>query len=313
SMERLTADIISPELQPLPPTGCIVRTKAAELIHETKFSDVADEAKAASATDEIKAANAADEAKAASATGGTRAVNAADSTIMAESGNGTALLGYFFELIEQYARLLHMARYRSCYTCLRDAPDAVEAVLQELAVRQEYQEIVTDSEKLYQMLSEYGNSHKDTRPLRMYQDNMLSLSKLYSIESKMETALESRVWLKSGGYLIIEPTEALTVIDVNTGKYEARKSNEEAILTVNLEAAREVALQLRLRNLSGIIIVDFINMTHNNSKSQVMNLLKQLVGKDRIKTTIVDMTPLGLVEITRKKTSKPLREQMRQQ
>jgi len=259
SAERLTADNISTDLLPLPPTGCIVRTKAADTVSVT----------------------------------------------------AKPLLESFFELTEQYARLLHTARYRSCHTCLKEAPRAVEAVLQELAAEQEYQEIVTDNEKLYQELLEYGNSHRDARPLRLYQDDMLSLPKLYSIESKMDTALESRVWLKSGGYLIIEPTEALTVIDVNSGKYEAKKANEEAVLTVNLEAAREVALQLRLRNLSGIIIVDFINMTQDASKARVMTLLKQLTGKDRIRTTIIDMTPLGLVEITRKKTSKPLWEQLR--
>lgn len=263
SMERLATDSISTDLLPLPPTGCIVRTKAADTIAVTEKAAEAD------------------------------------------------MLRYFFELTEQYARLLHMARYRSCYTCLKEAPGIVEAALQNLAVEQEYQEIVTDNENLYQVLSEFGNSHKNARPVRLYQDNLLSLPRLYSIESKMETALGSRVWLRSGGYLIIEPTEALTVIDVNSGKYEAGKNNEEAVLTVNLEAAREVALQLRLRNLSGIIIVDFINMSHNRSKTQVMSLLRQLVSKDRIETTIVDMTPLGLVEITRKKTSKSLREQMR--
>jgi len=260
SMERLAADSISTDILPLPSTGCIVRTKAADT---------------------------------------------------AETENEGVLLKYFYELTEQYARLLHTARYRSCYICLKEAPCAVEAALQELAAGQEYQEIVTDSEILYQKLSEYCNSHKDARPLRLYQDDMLSLSSLYSIESKMKTALESRVWLKSGGYLIIEPTEALTVIDVNSGKYEAGKGSEDAALTVNLEAAREVALQLRLRNLSGIIIVDFINMTQEASKAQVMTLLKQLTERDRIKTVIVDMTPLGLVEITRKKTNKPLREQFR--
>ena len=103
----------------------------------------------------------------------------------------------------------------------------------------------------------------------------------------------------------------MTVIDVNSGKYETNKSNEDTVLAVNLEAAEEVALQLRLRNLSGIIIVDFINMAQETSKNQIMTLLKQLTAKDVVKTTVVDMTALGLVEITRKKTSKPLREQLR--
>ena len=127
----------------------------------------------------------------------------------------------------------------------------------------------------------------------------------------METALASRVWLKSGGYLIIEPTEALTVIDVNTGKYEAGKDPQETYRRINLEAAEEVAIQLVLRNLSGIIIVDFINMQSASYNRELLNHLKALVQKDKVQTHVVDMTPLGLVEITRKKISKPLREQFR--
>ena len=147
--------------------------------------------------------------------------------------------------------------------------------------------------------------------VRLYQDKVLPLSVLYSVESKLETALASRVWLKSGGYLIIEPTEALTVIDVNTGKYEAGKDPQETYRRINLEAAEEVAIQLVLRNLSGIIIVDFINMQSASYNRELLNHLKALVQKDKVQTHVVDMTPLGLVEITRKKISKPLREQFR--
>ncbi len=151
--------------------------------------------------------------------------------------------------------------------------------------------------------------------VRFYQDSLLPLSKLYSIESKMEMALERRVWLKSGGYLIIEPTEALTVIDVNSGKYEAKKNADETYLKINLEAAEEIMLQLRLRNLSGIIIVDFINMKAEDERRALLRRLRELadhhnkVTHYKVKTTIIDMTALGLVEITRKKINKPLAEQ----
>lgn len=274
SVKRLADENISISLLPLPPTGCIVRTRAADMVYEDG---------------EVQ-------------------------TIQADpmrTDSRPDLLEQFFALTEQYARLLHTARYRSCFTCLKKAPSALEFAIQAVASEQEYQEIVTDNEVLYEELLEYGSSHSDSRPIRLYRDELLSLSRLYSLESKMETALESRVWLKSGGYLIIQRTEAMTVIDVNSGKYETRKGNEEAMLTVNLEAAKEVALQLRLRNLSGIIIVDFINMSQDTSKAQVMSLLRQLTGKDRVKTVIVDMTPLGLVEITRKKTNRPLWEQLK--
>lgn len=140
---------------------------------------------------------------------------------------------------------------------------------------------------------------------------MLSLSKLYSLETKMKEALSERVWLKSGSYLIIQPTEALTVIDVNSGKYESNKRREEYFLTLNQEAAREIALQLRLRNLSGIIVIDFINLTEETSRQILLQTLKDEVKKDKMPVTVVDITPLGLVEITRKKENMPLLEQYR--
>ena len=109
---------------------------------------------------------------------------------------------------------------------------------------------------------------------------------------------------------MIEPTEALTVIDVNTGKYEASKGkdSEETFFSINMEAAQEIALQLRLRNVSGIIIVDFINLESEEKKKKLLEYLKQLLEKDAVRTTVIDMTPLGLVEITRKRVNRPLRE-----
>lgn len=232
-------------------------------------------------------------------------------TKAAEAQDSRILLQQFFDLTAQYAQLLHVALHRSCFSCLRDAPSAIENVLEQLAGQEEYQEIVTDSEAIFAELQK----KKNPAHLRLYQDSLLSLSKLYSIESKLEMALGRRVWLKSGGYLIIEPTEALTVIDVNSGKYEAKKGTDETYLKINLEAAEEIVLQLRLRNLSGIIIVDFINMRAEEERRSLLKRLRELVNQDnealhhKIKTTIVDMTPLGLVEITRKKVNKPLAEQ----
>ncbi len=171
-------------------------------------------------------------------------------------------------------------------------------------------EIITDQESLYEQIKDYCHKNGiDIPPLRLYRDDLLSLSKLYSIESRLSAALESRVWLKSGGYLVIEPTEALTAIDVNSGKYDADREARETYLRINLEAAKEVALQLRLRNLSGIIIVDFINMQSWEDRKTLLDYLKRLTTQDRIQTKVIDMTPLGLVEITRKKIDKPLKEQ----
>ncbi len=123
----------------------------------------------------------------------------------------------------------------------------------------------------------------------------------------MKEALGRKVWLPCGGYLIIEPTEAMIVIDVNSGKTEGKgKKSSDFILKVNLEAAKEVARQLRIRNYSGMIMVDFINMESEEDRKKLLDSLDAWLSEDKIRTRLVDMTALGIVEITRQKISKPL-------
>ena len=140
---------------------------------------------------------------------------------------------------------------------------------------------------------------------------MLPLIKLYSLESALDGALKERVWLKSGGYLIIQPTEALTVIDVNTGKFDGRRQKQDTFLKINLEASKEIARQLRLRNISGIIVIDFINMEDDACRRQLMETFEFELRRDPVKTALIDMTVLELVEVTRKKVRRPLYEQIR--
>ncbi len=116
--------------------------------------------------------------------------------------------------------------------------------------------------------------------------------------------------MKSGGYLVIQPTEALTVIDVNSGKSIAKKHAEEHYLKINLEAADEIARQIRLRNLSGIIIVDFIDMKSEENNEMLLKNLRASVRNDSVPVQVVDMTRLHLVELTRKKVRKSLAEQL---
>lgn len=224
------------------------------------------------------------------------------------------------ELSDEFLSMVQAAHHRTCFSCIRQAPEDFESVLDQLAYSYEYSEILTDDSALYEKLLSYCKEKMPDKSVRLYQDTDFSLSKLYSLEQKMDTALNARIWLKSGGYLIIEPTEALTVIDVNTGKYEATRASrskeyqgmqisQDTFEKINREAAEEVALQLRLRNLSGIIIVDFINMNSKEAEESLINYLIELVRKDKIKTSVIDITPLGLVEITRKKKNKTLREQ----
>lgn len=215
-------------------------------------------------------------------------------------------------LYEQYQTLIQQAKFRTCYSCMLRTPAAYLTRLSNLYDHM-LDRIVTDDEELYAEIKAYLEEHQpeDQDKLGLYQDNLLPLKKLYSLESQLQEALGERVWLKCGGYLIIQPTEALTVIDVNSGKSDGGKKKEAAILKVNLEAAKEIAHQLRLRNISGIVIVDFINMTLPESKQQLLSALEQHLKQDPIKTVMVDMTKLSLVEITRMKKEKPLYEAVR--
>lgn len=128
----------------------------------------------------------------------------------------------------------------------------------------------------------------------------------YQLETKIAKALSRKVWLKCGGYLVIDRTEALTVIDVNTGKFVGGSSLEDTVLKANLEAASEIAKQVRLRDIGGIIIIDFIDMHEHEHQQMVLDALKQALKKDRTKSTVVGMTGLGLIEMTRKKVKQEL-------
>lgn len=133
---------------------------------------------------------------------------------------------------------------------------------------------------------------------------------LYGVEDEIQRALENQVPLKSGGYLVIDQTEAMTTIDVNTGSFLGQRNLEETVYRTNLEAAQSVARQLRLRNLGGIIIIDFIDMTDAEHKRQVLRQLEKALARDHAKTTVYDFSPLGLVEMTRKRTTESLQRQL---
>ncbi len=204
-----------------------------------------------------------------------------------------------------------LAIHRTCYAVLYKKPAGYLMQLRDMYAGQ-CDEIVTDVVEIYEDIREYSLKNSDflLPEIRLYQDDILPLYKLYSIETKLKEAMDKKVWLSSGGYLIIEPTEALTVIDVNTGKVISKKNNEDTFFQMNIEAAEEIARQLILRNISGIIIVDFINMKKEENNNRLMEYFGELLKKDSIRTNLVDLTALGLVEITRMKKNKPLMEQL---
>lgn len=134
----------------------------------------------------------------------------------------------------------------------------------------------------------------------------------YGIEKEIEKALSRQVWLKSGGYLVFDETEALTVVDINTGRYIGRRNLDETILKTNLEAADEIARQVRLRDIGGIIIIDFIDMSIEEHRKRCIDRLNQAIKSDRTKTYVLGLTNLGLVEMTRKKVRQDLSEYLQQ-
>lgn len=223
------------------------------------------------------------------------------------AGSLTDLSPLFDEMkqfIDFFNKLDQIYKYRSLYSCLYASKPEVVKLLESIPVS-EYEEIVTDEADIYKLLTD---TLKDTS-IRFYQDDMLSLAKLYSVDTHLKEALSKKVWLKCGGYLVIEPTEAMVVIDVNSGKTDSKGKEKEAYyLKINLEAAKEVARQLRIRNYSGMIMVDFINMEHKENNELLLSVLDEYLRKDTTKTRLVDMTALGIVEITRKKERKPLSE-----
>jgi ribonuclease G len=128
----------------------------------------------------------------------------------------------------------------------------------------------------------------------------------YGIEVEISRALGKRVWLKSGGYIVIEETEALVAVDVNTGKYVGKGNPEDTILKTNLEAVKEIAYQLRLRNIGGIIIIDFIDMAKEVNRQRVVQAFKEALKRDKAKTSVYGVSELGLVQMTRKRTRESL-------
>jgi len=161
----------------------------------------------------------------------------------------------------------------------------------EIDSRREYERILS-------FLDSYLPQFKDR--VHLYEDEE-PIFDAYHIEMEIARAMERKIWLKSGGYILIEETEALTSIDVNSGRYVGQHNVEETILKINLEAAKEIAYQLRLRNIGGIIIIDFIDMARESSREQVFQALKDALKRDRSRTNILKISELGLVQMTRKR------------
>ena len=219
--------------------------------------------------------------------------------------------------LEYLKGLYHKAavdgRSRTCFSCVyRTEPFYISAVRD--ANSRNLEEIITDIPEISRQISDYlnSNSPEEKEKLRFYDDKLLPLYKLYRLETVLEEIQHEKVWLNSGGFLVIQQTEAFVSIDVNSGKFTGKKKMQETYRKINLEAAKEIARQLRLRNLSGIILIDFINMENQDHQDELFHVLQKYLRKDPVKAKAVDITPLHILELTRKKVRKPVIEEIRE-
>ena len=200
------------------------------------------------------------------------------------------------ELTEKLSGIMERSRMRTPFSRLYSKEHPFISAVRDCRFG-DISEIVTDLPDFYELMQKSFPGIKTV----LYKDDMLKLTKLHKIESTIEAIRERRVWLKSGAYLIIDRTEAMTVIDVNSGKISSKGSRSDTFLKINLEAAEETARQLRIRNLSGMILVDFINMKRKEDYHLLEERLKDALKYDLSKCSFIDFTGLKLAEIVRQK------------
>lgn len=212
-----------------------------------------------------------------------------------------------------YHRVTVNGRSRVAGSLLRETlPFYLEALRDSCS--RELEEILTDLPDVLEKAGEYlmETGSVDREKLRFYEDSLLPLASLYRLKNALEEIQKERIWLKSGGFLVIQQTEAFVSIDVNSGKYTGKKKAEETFRKINLEAAEEIARQIRLRNLSGIILADFINMENPDHQDELFHVLQKLLRRDPVKGKAVDITPLHIFEMTRKKVRRPVLEDLKE-
>ena len=213
----------------------------------------------------------------------------------------------------RYHKAVVQGRNRTCFSLVLETEPFYVAAVRD-AYGRDLDEIITDVPEIREMILGYLEeiSPELKEKLRFYQDKLLPLYKLYRVETALDAIQKEKVWLNSGGFLVIQQTEAFVSIDVNSGKYTGKKKMEETFRKINLEAAAEIGRQLRLRNLSGIILIDFINMENPDHREELFHVLQKLLRKDPIKSRAIDITPLHILEMTRKKVRRPVIEDIRE-
>lgn len=223
----------------------------------------------------------------------------------AQTASREDLISDIQHLVSQYHMIMEQGIHKARGTCLFFPMPAYLSRLKSVDYSK-VDRILTDQGDLFEAIKINLSMQEADKKLAFYQEDSISLGTLYQFRKHLDQLTQNRVWLDSGANIIIECLETLTVIDVNSGKNTSQK--EDTLFQINLEAAKELCRQLRLRNISGMILVDFINMSSKEQEHDLIAFLKQELSKDPVKACFVDITKLGIVEITRKKERKSLRE-----
>jgi len=208
-------------------------------------------------------------------------------------------------LTKLWKKIQNKACHGPCPNLIHKDLELVQRILRDLFT-EDIDSLIIDSRYEYEKVMELMELTSPELKGRVTLYEQENLFEKYGVEEEIEKILKPRVWLKSGGYIVIDRTEALTAIDVNTGKYVGSTNLADTVLKTNLEACTEICRQLRLRNIGGIIIIDFIDMLSQSHQNLVLQKLEEETRKDKTKTNILGLTQLGLVEITRKKVRQGL-------
>ena len=206
-------------------------------------------------------------------------------------------------LLEEWSQIQDRIKKQPPATCVFQEPDLIERTVRDF-LTEDVERIVVDSVKAYDRMREMISkiSRRSAEKVKLYSEPQPIFDR-FSITRQLENAFSRQVHLKSGGYLVVDETEALVAIDVNTGRHKGGKDQETAILKVNLEAAEEIARQLRLRNMGGLIVLDFIDMKSRRDQQQVYQRMKEGLRRDKAKTHVLPISQLGLMEMTRQRHS----------
>jgi ribonuclease E len=227
----------------------------------------------------------------------------------AEGADAEDLTADLERLVVTWQAIAKSAKRGHAPRVLYEEPELTVRVVRDLFTGGEFKEMITDSVPVHDQVVAYL---KEVAPDLLSKVHMhtgpLPILEAYHVVEQIHKALERKVWLPSGGYIVIDRTEAMTVIDVNTGKHVGKANLEETVTKTNVEAAEEIARQLRLRDIGGIIIIDFIDMLLERNRDKVNQTLTAAMAQDKTRSQVFDIGPLGLLEVTRKRVSAGLLE-----